>query len=96
VTSPTPSSKPGVPENELTTPCGHARPQDASQLHGVCIFCWRNRAAALRARVLTLEKLLRRYASPLGISGACLCDNCRELQAALSPNLDEGRKEEER
>jgi len=34
-------------------PCGHSKPQAASQLHGICIFCWRNRGAAA---VEALEK----------------------------------------
>lgn len=34
--------KPGMP---LDTPCGHA--QADSQLHGVCVSCWRDRAGAL-------------------------------------------------
>jgi hypothetical protein len=45
-----------LPSGELTAPCGHEPPQSASQLHGVCIFCWRNRAAALRAEVERLKK----------------------------------------
>ena len=24
-------------------PCGHLPPQSAGQLHGICIFCWRDR-----------------------------------------------------
>ena len=36
-------------------PCGHARPQDASQLHGVCIFCYRNRLGTARSRIAELE-----------------------------------------
>jgi hypothetical protein len=28
-------------------PCGHAQPQAQDQLHGVCLFCWRDRAGAL-------------------------------------------------
>lgn len=35
---------PGMP---LDTPCDHAQPLDASALHGVCVFCWRDRAGAL-------------------------------------------------
>ena len=35
----------------ITKPCFHARPQDKSQLHGVCIFCWRDRCAVLAAAV---------------------------------------------
>lgn len=43
-------------------PCGHAQPQADSQLHGVCVFCYRDRLAeshrkndALRERVAELE-----------------------------------------
>jgi hypothetical protein len=36
---------------ELTAPCGHAEPQDASQLHGVCVFCWRDRASMVTRRL---------------------------------------------
>lgn len=43
---------------ELTRPCGHERPQAASQLHGVCIFCWRDRAGALRAENEQLKTIL--------------------------------------
>jgi hypothetical protein len=32
-------------------PCGHSEPQASSQLHGICIFCWRDRAGAEIARL---------------------------------------------
>lgn len=38
-------------DEAVTKPCAHARPQDESQLHGVCIFCWRDRCAVLAAAV---------------------------------------------
>lgn len=36
-------------------PCGHAQPQADSQLHGVCIFCYRDRLAEASKRVEGLE-----------------------------------------
>jgi hypothetical protein len=38
-------------------PCIHAIPQAASQLHGVCIFCYRDRLAAAKRRVEVLERV---------------------------------------
>jgi hypothetical protein len=32
-------------------PCAHAEPQGASQLHGVCIFCYRDRLSAAHAQI---------------------------------------------
>ena len=32
-------------------PCGHERPQSAAQLHGVCIFCYRDRLGAAHRRL---------------------------------------------
>lgn len=40
--------KVGMP---LDTPCGHSEPRADSQLHGVCVFCWRDRAGALSKNV---------------------------------------------
>lgn len=42
--------------DEITKPCVHAEPQAASCLHGVCIFCWRDRCATLRARLAKIDK----------------------------------------
>lgn len=39
--------KPWAIGDRIDAPCGHARPQAASQLHGVCVFCWRDRCGAL-------------------------------------------------
>ena len=38
------------------TPCIHAEPQADSQLHGVCIFCYRDRLAAATARADAAER----------------------------------------
>lgn len=35
--------------------CGHAVAYSDSQLHGVCIFCYRDRLGECRARVAALE-----------------------------------------
>jgi len=32
-------------------PCGHAPPQSVTQLHGVCIFCYRDRLGTETARL---------------------------------------------
>lgn len=38
----------------IDKPCGHAEPLSMAQLHGVCIFCWRDRCGAeRRARLAT-------------------------------------------
>ncbi len=42
--------------DQLLEPCGHMPNQSPAQLHGVCVFCWRDRASALRARVAELER----------------------------------------
>ncbi len=56
--------------DELHSPCLHARPQAASQLHGICVFCYRDRLGAVgrelreaRARIADLESALRFYRS---------------------------------
>lgn len=46
-----------TPDKPLDERCPHYNPEAAGYgLHGVCIFCWRDRAAALRAEVAALEK----------------------------------------
>jgi len=55
-------------------PCGHSAPQAASQLHGICIFCWRDRGAAAyqsgiqaeRERCLTICDTLRGKGAGVG------------------------------
>lgn len=39
---------PAQPQQDPMKPCGHEPPQGASQLHGVCLFCYRDRLADLR------------------------------------------------
>ena len=39
-------------------PCGHEPPQSSSQLHGVCIFCWRDRCGAWKQRAEKAEREL--------------------------------------
>lgn len=39
----------------LMEPCGHSEPQADSQLHGVCIFCFRDRGAALCKKLDSVE-----------------------------------------
>lgn len=36
--------------------CLHAIPQAASQLHGICIFCYRDRLASVRAENAALRE----------------------------------------
>jgi hypothetical protein len=40
-------------------PCAHAEPQAADQLHGVCIFCYRDRLADSRRDVERMRGLSR-------------------------------------
>jgi len=40
--------------------CPHAEPQADSQLHGVCVFCWRDRAGAIRAHLTTENEALKK------------------------------------
>lgn len=50
---------PAPPEKWQGNPCGHCEPQSPAALHGICIFCWRDRGAAavwaLRARLERAE-----------------------------------------
>lgn len=39
--------------------CGHEPPQSSSQLHGVCIFCYRNRLGAAHRDLAQAEARLR-------------------------------------
>jgi hypothetical protein len=38
--------------------CGHAIPYSPSQAHGVCIFCWRDRAGLLNAELKRRQNLV--------------------------------------
>lgn len=49
-------------------PCPHAIPQAASQLHGVCIFCYRDRLGEARAEVERLRPVLAAAEAILGYS----------------------------
>ncbi len=40
------------------TSCGHARLQGADQLHGVCIFCYRNRLAAVYSELADIKRAM--------------------------------------
>lgn len=39
--------------------CTHAVPQAADQLHGICIFCYRDRLAAVRAENAALRERVK-------------------------------------
>lgn len=41
--------------------CIHAVPQAADQLHGICIFCYRDRLGAARAENAALRERARRF-----------------------------------
>jgi len=40
-------------------PCGHMKPQSPAALHGICIFCWRDRGAARIAALKAERDALR-------------------------------------
>ena len=42
--------------NGWLEPCIHAVPQAASCLHGVCVFCYRNRLAAAHREIAKLRE----------------------------------------
>lgn len=69
--------------------CPHAIPQAASQLHGICIFCYRDRLAAVRAenaalreRVALLERV--REAAQGVLTAAWTGDPIPRLRATLA------------
>lgn len=49
---------PDSPEQiaDIFKPCGHEPPQGNAQLHGVCLFCYRDRLGLERLKSTELEK----------------------------------------
>jgi hypothetical protein len=65
-------SKPWAVGDRIDAPCPHAEPQTATQLHGVCIFCWRDRCGALeRSRSIPALKLAAYRAGKEAAAKAC-------------------------
>jgi len=50
--------------SDVFAPCGHEPPQGNSQLHGVCVFCYRDRLGKAQAEVARLRAALE-YASEM-------------------------------
>lgn len=48
------------PVEDAFKPCGHEPPQGNSQLHGVCIFCYRDRLGAFRTQLDESRKEIER------------------------------------
>ena len=45
--------------SDAFSPCGHEPLQSASQLHGVCIFCYRNRLGSAQRELSAARQALR-------------------------------------
>lgn len=60
-------------DEPIDRPCGHAEPQAASQLHGVCVFCWRDRCGALR-------RALKAALSSAAGAGCPACDHEADVE----------------
>ena len=75
-------------DEAVTKPCAHARPQDESQLHGVCIFCWRDRCAVLAAAVRRHEpgrcETCKWWRASKATPGAGYCDSEQAHERGLS------------
>jgi len=44
--------------SDVFAPCGHEPPQGNSQLHGVCVFCYRDRLGKAQAEVARLGMVI--------------------------------------
>ena len=71
----------------MTEPCGHAEPQALNQLHGVCVFCWRDRAGYLMRQF----KESRNKRQQMELEKLRLSRENQELRAEIRLLLSQGQ-----
>ena len=92
---------------EWLEPCGHSEPQADSQLHGVCVFCYRDRCGKLAKQLAEREAELAKAYHDQQAAGHDLAEARAELArlreaataawadietaVASKPNVDFGR-----